>query len=86
MPFSPLLIPPHSLSQDESDNDDEMDYDGSTQELLANVDCLLTTDGGNGSQVRWGDVEVQWMMVTGVSKTSQKIEDFSSKINYDMLH
>ena len=52
LPFSPLLKPPHSLSQDESDNDDEMDYDGSTQELLANVDCLLTTDGGNGSQVR----------------------------------
>ena len=48
----PLLNSPHSLSQDESDNDDEMDYDGSTQELLANVDCLLTTDGGNGSQVR----------------------------------
>ena len=39
-------------NKDEEDDDDEMDYEGSTQELLANVDCLLTTDGGNGSQVR----------------------------------
>ena len=37
--------------EDEDDDDDEMDYEGSTQELLANVDCLLSTDGGS-SQVR----------------------------------
>lgn len=39
---------------DTNDDDDELVYEGNTQELLANVDCLLTTDappdGGNGSQ------------------------------------
>ena len=40
-----------------------MDYEGSTQELLANVDCLLTTDGGNGSQVRLDDVQYRVTMV-----------------------
>ena len=45
-----------SNKADDDDDDDELDYEGSTQELLANVDCLLTTDGGNGSQVRrWRD-------------------------------
>ena len=40
-----------SKDTDEDDDDDEVDYEGSTQELLANVDCLLSTDGGS-SQVR----------------------------------
>ena len=31
------------------DEEGDMDYEGSTQELLANVDCLLTTDTGEGS-------------------------------------
>ena len=34
---------------EEGDEEGDMDYEGSTQELLANVDCLLTTDTGEGS-------------------------------------
>ena len=37
-------------ASDKGDEEEgDMDYEGSTQELLANVDCLLTTDTGEGS-------------------------------------
>ena len=38
-----------NASEKGEEEEGDMDYEGSTQELLANVDCLLTTDTGEGS-------------------------------------